>query len=437
MAYVERLLTRFSHNLANLFHLPTYVHPRYGPLARKDVVKMPQGGLFPKVSKDESLLLHLTVTGRCNARCKGCINTTLTCEGRKEVLSLFECEPERDARALAALITQKKASSATVAFYGGEPFLALSKMEAIVRRLDELSPAPEVRFMVYTNGQLLARALEESPGFFEKIWLLSVSIDGSPEQHARFRCGTDLFTIRENLALVRRRTAAKILQWSTIREGQSLLDCFLEFLSLYEAGLVDYFFWHLAETDEPFADYLSFAEDYHRDLERIFDLYLAYLSKGELLPVIPINELLVFWLTGEARGHSACGVELATNYDLVGGRVLACADLPPELALGEVSPSGEVRLNGEGLLSRLVAYRDLLGCASCGVFAYCGGRCPVQVLTGSTERTLAYCELTRLLVATLAERVEEIVSYLERHGLTPQKIYDHSAYLARYTDVIP
>ena len=436
LAYVETLLTNFVRRLREENLSSVYVHPQFGPLADKEAVSLPSTGIYPPVKRENPLLIHLTVTGRCNARCQGCINTTLTCQDRAEVLKVFETEPERDARAILQLIHQTRAPAVTLAFYGGEPFLALEKMEAIVSRLEELSTVP-LRYMVYTNGQLIDRAVARDSSLLSKIWLLSVSIDGRPAQHARFRRGTDLETIRQNLRLFRSRSRALLLQWSTLREGQSLWDCFEEFIFLYEQGLADFFFWHLAETDEPFKDFLSFARQYHRDLQKILAVYLTYLAKGVLLPIVPLNDLLIFWLTGARRGHSACGVELATNFDLVGGKILACADLPPELALGDVLPSGEIRLNGQELLRRLVAYREVLGCEQCGVFAYCGGRCPVQVLTGSVERTLSYCQLTRLFVATVAEEMPAIERAFSRLGLTPQKLYDHSAFLAYYTDVIP
>ncbi len=436
LALADKLLTRFEKHLVSLSYRPAFFHPRLGDLSHPQAVKMPTEGLFPPLKKEEDLLLHITVTGRCNARCEGCINTSLTCEGRNEVLKLFEANPLRDAKALAQLILQE-GKRATIAFYGGEPLLALSKMERLIEALDEMGLGKQVRYMVYTNGQFLKRTVEKAPGFVSRIWLFSVSIDGRPEQHARFRKGTDLFLIREGLSRLKNETGTRVLQWSTIREGQSLWDCFEEFVSLYERGLVDFFFWHLAETDEPFRDFKLFASLYATELEKILDTYEEYLKRGILLPILPLNELLVFWLTGEVRGHSACGVELATNFDLVGGKVLACADLPPELTLGEILPSGEIRWQGNGLLKSLVAYRKILGCENCGVYPYCGGRCPVQVLTGDPARTLAYCILTRLFVGLVAERVPYWQKILIAQGRTPSKIYEHSAFLARYTDVIP
>ena len=434
---IEQFWERFEKYLLSFSLRKAFFHPRLGDLSHPQAVIMPSEGLFPPIKREEDLLLHLTVTGRCNARCEGCINTSLTCEGRQKVLEVFESDPPRDARALASLILNDDKPQATIAFYGGEPLLALSKIKTIVELLEELVVHKRLRYMVYTNGQFLERAAKEAPELLSRIWLFSVSIDGRPAQHARFRKGTDLFVIRKGLRLLKENFETKVLHWSTIREGQSLWDCFEEFLYLYEEGLADYFFWHLAETNEPFKDFISFAARYGEELERILDVWEARLKEGKLLPLLPVNELLVFWLTGEKRGHSACGVELATNFDLVGGKVLACADLPAEFSLAELSPAGEIFWKGNGLLKSLVAYREILGCEKCGVFSYCGGRCPVQVLTGDPSRTLAYCELTRLFVGLSGERFSRLKETLSRFNFTPQFIYGHSACLARYTDVIP
>jgi hypothetical protein len=71
------------------------------------------------------------------------------------------------------------------------------------------------------------------------------------------------------------------------------------------------------------------------------------------------------------------------------------------------------------------------------VHAYCGGRCPVQAVTGSIARLHQYCQLMRLHVSTVNDYLDEIVSALENHAITPQYIYDHSAVYVQFTDGTP
>jgi len=71
------------------------------------------------------------------------------------------------------------------------------------------------------------------------------------------------------------------------------------------------------------------------------------------------------------------------------------------------------------------------------VHAYCGGRCPVQAVTGSIERLRQYCQLMRLHVSIVNDSMDEIATALESHAMTPQDIYDHSAFYVQFTDGTP
>jgi radical SAM protein with 4Fe4S-binding SPASM domain len=207
-------------------------------------------------------------------------------------------------------------------------------------------------------------------------------------------------------------------------------------MEMYKKNLVNHFFWHWAEARHPIKDFPSFLGRYGKDLEIIMDQYCSSISQGILLPLTHINELLLYLLTGKERGHTACGVEISKNYDIVSGEVFPCADLPSRLSIGKLDSNGELHLK-EINLGSLVEYKDQLGCKECGVHAYCGGRCPVQVLAGSWERTLQYCQLMRLHVGIVQERSEEIYEMIIRNGISLQNIYDNSAFLAKFTDVVP
>ena len=416
------------------------IYPGLGDLSRFDAVKMKRAPLSKEnYEVDESIMIHLTVTGRCYANCKGCINSSITAasaEPRNTLLAFQETEPKRDAAIISGLASRYGQQTITVCFYGGEPFLAADKMERVWRILKELEEQNEFRFMVYTNGEFLIEALELYPEFMKCIWLYSISIDGDEEQHNRVRQGTHLSKIKINLERLSESYKGHILHWSTLREEQSLFNCFEEFLRLYEAGLVNHFFWHWTEERNPFENFSSYIRNYGQELERIMEIYVQEISKGKLLPIAHINELVLYLLTGRARGHTACGVELAKNYDIVSGKVYSCADLPSSLSIGELDEEGRLNLR-ECDLNSLVSYKERLGCCKCGVHAYCGGRCPVQVVAGSRERTYQYCQLMRLHVRIVQKRIPEILRGLEENRITLQEVYDRSAFLAKYTDVVP
>jgi len=417
------------------------VHHRLGDMTNPNAVRMNASPLIvhPTYKESDRLMFHLTVTGRCYARCQGCINSAITlgCNDPRNTMETFEeTRPERDVDLIQRLAQRHPQKPITICFYGGEPFLALDKMVRCWELLRASDNSSRFCFLVYTNGEMLIEAYSSYPEFMKDIWTYSVSIDGDVAQHNRVREGTDLEKIIKNLEHLRTYYNGNVLFWSTLRENQSLLVCFEEFMRLYEKNLVNHFFWHWAEDKEPYQDLSAYAHTYAKDLEHIMKVYTSRLFCGELLPVAHINELILYFLTGKERGHTACGVELEKNYDIVSGKVYPCADLPPEMSINctDLSRSTEI---GEHSLDRFIEYKDQLGCFRCGVHAYCGGRCPVQAIAGSPERTRQICQLMRLHVGIIQEYLDEIVRSVKDHNITPQYIHGHSAFLAKYTDVVP
>lgn len=425
--------------LAALRQRSGILHPLWGDLSRADAVRMASTPRMKgRYRERRPYCVHLSVTGRCNARCTGCVNTSITFRNSPDSPRSphNDTQPERDATAILKLLQTRKEREIILAFYGGEPFLLPEKMQAIVTILASRRHPFRFRYMVYSNGQLLGRAMETHRSLFSHIWLYAISIDGTRAQHNRERRGTELEVIHSNLARLQALRRGPVLMWSTLRERQSLADCFEEFLYLHERAWADLFIWHWQETDEPYGSFETYAARYEEDLRYIMETYLAWLSKGRLLPIVHLNELILYLLTGTDRGSSACAVELARNLDLVGGRVLPCADLPPEFALGTIADDGEPTIR-ETDLRPLVRYKEDLGCYTCGVHPYCGGRCPVQALAGNARRLWQYCQLMRLHVGTVAEAIERIRRLLPASSLRLQDLYDRAAFYAQFTDVTP
>lgn len=398
----------------------------------------PHRALLRVSSSASPYYVHLSVTGRCNARCAGCVNSSVTFRHNDDswLSPSNDTQPERDATATLKLLEGRGEKEIVVSFYGGEPLLLPEKMESVVSILSQRKHPYHFRYMVYTNGQLLGKAIEKHPNLMARLWLYSVSVDGTYDQHSAIRRGTDLDVIHRNLATLKPIRTGPVLMWSTLREEQSLADCFDEFLFLYERGRADHFFWHWVETSEAFSSIEAYMERYERDLARIMETYLVWLAEGKLLSIAHLNELILYLLTGKARGSSACAVELARNFDLSGGKVHACADLPPEFAIGAIGEDGEPLLRPVDMGS-LVRYKEDFGCYECGVHPYCGGRCPVQALTSTAGRLVDYCQLMRLHVGTVQQYASRILDLLPSTDLTLQNIYDESAFYAQFTDVTP
>ena len=416
-------------------------HAGLGDLNAHNAFIMP-GGNEAKYTYTEitPLYIHLSVTGRCQASCQGCINIafndTEADTGVRKNVPFNDTDPVRDAHGIANLIKKNPYETVTICLYGGEPLLVCDKIKALIENINQKNLPNTIRYMLYTNGELLEKAAESHPEMMRNIWLYSVSIDGTQEQHERIRRGTNLTRIHKGLAAINKIRQGQVLMWSTLRENQSLIDCFNEFTCLYERGLVDQFFWHWVEIGDPFQHLPAYANSYAEDLQQIMDIYVAKLKTGILLPITHINELVLYLLSGKKRKSTACGVELARNFDIVDGMIHSCADLPPQYAIGTIDADGFPHITPQDL-SWLTNYKNALNCSKCGVHSYCGGRCSVQAITGSFERLLQYCQLMRLHVATVNDYLDEITAALKNHNMTLQYIYDRSAFYVQFTDGTP
>lgn len=418
-------------------NLPSQVtpimHKKYGNMLQPDTVVVSIENDSKISLPDYYSVIHVGVTGRCNANCVGCINTNITTTERIEVSNKFEMNPQRDAQIVNELIATWKNEEIIVALYGGEPLLELSKCIEFLNNISN-NDNKKIKIMLYTNGMLIDEVIHNYPNFFSKIWLVSVSIDGQKEQHNKIRKGTDLQKIVDNLKMLKNKYNCKVIMWSTLREEQSLRDCFIEFKKLYRENLVDYFFYHFAESKDPYKDIKNYAKKYEKDFRIILMDYINSLNHGEIMPIIHLNELLSFILLGYKRGHTSCGVELLKNFDIVGGEIYPCADLSDEFKIGDLSNLNEIK---NSRLNYLTEYKKLLECNICGIEFYCGGRCPVQALMGSYVRTKEICQLLRLHVAMVMEQIDEIKKAMEKNNITPMMLYLNSGYLSKLTDVIP
>ena len=112
------------------------IHPYLGDLTEPESVHMNRKPLIVPSAYRESdrFMLHLTVTGRCYAKCEGCINSAITlgCDDPRNIIDAFdETNPERDVELIQRLTNRHPHRSITICFYGGEPFLALDKILSV------------------------------------------------------------------------------------------------------------------------------------------------------------------------------------------------------------------------------------------------------------------------------------------------------------------
>jgi len=417
----------------------------------KEVDMILDPGIYQKVAmlqdyeEREEIMIHYTVTEQCPFNCRGCINALTAGIAQADRNAFVPREKndddlERDARAIAHLIRQSGKDTAVIVFYGGEPMLRLDRMERFYKRLSGLlEKSYSVRYMVVTSGHYLDSAVRRHRDLTANMWLTAVSVDGTSKQHEEMRQGTSLATVRRQVASFDKVRKGDVLIWSTIRPGMSLLDCFESYMHFRLRGEAEHFFWHWDEAEGTIPNLGEHLARYFADLEVIMNRYMEHLQKGDMISIIHVNELILYFLTQKRRGSTACGVERMTNFDIVGdGKIHACADLPQTMNIGSVSESGHVMFDADAKerLSQIITYKDGLGCSACGVEPYCGGRCPVQTHTGGIERARQYCYMMRGHVGTVKKYVGDITALMIGQGVGLADLYE-SAHYCKFTDVTP
>ncbi len=400
---------------------------------------------LPAYEEVDEVMIHYTVTQECPFDCRGCINALTAGKGNSG-RSEFVPEKnnglnlERDLLGISRLIKDSRKNAAVIVYYGGEPMLRLEPMAHFYRALPGIvGDSTSLKHMVITSGHFLEKAIKQSPDLISGMWLTALSIDGNEEQHDAMRRGTSLRKIRRQVEALNQVRKGEVLIWATLRPGMSLWDCFDSFMYFRKRAEAEHFFWHCDEGDGLIPDLSGYLDNYRRDLEKIMGVYLEHLSRGDLLSLIHVNDLLLYLFTKKRRGTTACAVERMENFDVIGdGKVHACADLPEAMSIGLILESGEIAFepDAKARLQKIVSYKTDLGCSACGVEPYCGGRCPVQANTGGIGRARQYCFMMREYVKTIKQYTAQIADLMLEKGIAPGELY-RSAHLTKFADVTP
>jgi radical SAM protein with 4Fe4S-binding SPASM domain len=400
---------------------------------------------LPEYEEADEVMIHYTVTQECPFNCRGCINALTAGKGNSGRSEFFPekgkgQDLERDILGISRLIKDSGKKRAAIVYYGGEPMLRLEPMAHFYRALPGIvGDSTSLKHMVITSGHYLEKAIRSYPDLISGMWLTALSIDGNEEQHDAMRRGTSLKKIRRQVEALNQVRQGEVLIWATLRPEMSLWDCFDSFMYFRKRTEADHFFWHCDEGDGMIPDLSGYLENYHRDLQRIIGVYLEHMSRGDLLSLIHVNDLLLYLFTKKRRGTTACAVERMENFDIIGdGKVHACADLPEAMSIGRILESGEIvfEADAKARLQKIVSYKTDLGCSACGIEPYCGGRCPVQANTGGIGRARQYCFMMREYVKTVKQHAAEIADLMLEKGIAPGELY-RSAHLTKFADVTP
>ena len=178
--------------------------------------------------------LTLQVTQQCNLRCEYCAYSGIYEKNRTHNSARMEFDTAKKAIDL-FLKNCTDRDRVTIGFYGGEPLLELPLIKRCVAYANSKVEGKKIAFNMTTNGTLLSDEVVDY--LVENDFQLSISLDGSKEEHDRsrkFKDGTGSFdVIIRNVRRICERYPAfhrRILFMTTINPHMDI-GCVMEYFS--------------------------------------------------------------------------------------------------------------------------------------------------------------------------------------------------------------
>ncbi len=181
--------------------------------------------------------LTLQVTQQCNLRCEYCAYSGIYEKNRVHNSACMDFETAKKAIDL-FLSNCTDRDRVTIGFYGGEPLLELPLIKRCIQYANSKVEGKNITYNMTTNGTLLSDEVVDY--LVENDFQLSISLDGSKEEHDRnrkFRDGTGSFdVIIRNVKRICERYPAfyrRILFMTTINPHMDV-SCVMEYFSTEE-----------------------------------------------------------------------------------------------------------------------------------------------------------------------------------------------------------
>ncbi|MBD3185962.1 TIGR04084 family radical SAM/SPASM domain-containing protein [Candidatus Bathyarchaeota archaeon] len=345
------------------------------------------------------MIYNIILTHDCNKNCTYCLNQESEVPFPRQVAYSLD-----DLKRFTAMDDHP-----VLAFYGGEPLLAMDLME---RMMDEV---PAEKYIIQTNGHFLNRLEDE---YLFQFDCMLVSIDGRKEITDFYRGeGTHDRVIGNVENLRKRGFKAEITarmcasQRTDIHEDVSYL---LGLRDGRDAPLFSGVHW---QNDMQFGaredwDDLDgwLRESYYPGIEFLVEDWISDMElQGDVRLVYPFTGIMGTLLTGTpAKLRCGCG---HFNHNIcTDGRITACpvsSDFYPRFLIGDIRST-----HPRELVNALECGEP---CTSCTIRDICGGRCLyANLLKPWGEAGFSNtCETVQHLVNTLKRQQPRVRSLLE------------------------
>lgn len=341
---------------------------------------------------------YVTLTLNCNQKCRYCYGKCLADIGEPFP---FEVEdiPTTIQYSVSDLVQfLAKDPEPIIIFYGGEPTLALEKMQQI------MDSVPAKAFIVQTNGLLLDR-LETT--YLNRLHTILVSLDGDERLTDYYRGEGTYRRAIENLKLIRRRGfRGELIARMTVGE-ETRLDEAMRWLLFNEEFPFSSVHWQLDaqfwRNDYDPIRIQRWFRRYNGEVNRLVEDWVKHMEEtGHILRIYPFLGVTESLLTGEAT-KLRCGAGWTEFNVQTDGSITPC----PVMAGMKAFYLGNIR--GTNPLDLFDAVGPKEPCTTCSILDVCGGRC---LYANATK--LWGEEGYRLVCGTVVNLIESLRGVLPR-----------------------
>ncbi|HLA35204.1 MAG TPA: radical SAM protein [Rhodocyclaceae bacterium] len=328
--------------------------------------------------------LQLLTTLKCNLKCTYCSL------GVGEVLG-SQTEIKYNIGQLSSFVERHlQGKEVYVTFYGGEPTLNQTMMQAVMRRF------PAFRYQLQTNGTLL----DNLPDWvLAKLSNILVSIDGGQQITDGYRGRGIWRQVIKNLNHVHERVGGTITARVTWGNPDTTFEELDELATSIEA--IDYLYWQFV------ADEMYSGDAVEKRKKVLTQLIARFFAKTDsLYPLVPVmgmvrNKVLPSRAQELYDGRTQCRVSTHLLNVMPDGSIFPCPDMMyvPEMKMGEIQ--------GNWLKKSPLQPTASMPCASCEAYSWCRGNCMKNLYLGYVKNDERYR-------ANVVEPICELVKFMGR-----------------------
>ncbi|MCX6762887.1 MAG: SPASM domain-containing protein [Candidatus Moranbacteria bacterium] len=294
-----------------------------------------------------------------------------------------------------------------IVFFGGEPLLVPQTINKFIKKLQNTN----IRFAVYTNGLMLDEFPED---IIKKIDAILVSADGDKRTQEAHRGKGTYRKVLQNIDATRKKTKAFFVGRMTVDEKTDLYKSTIGLLKHTDAA-----HWQIANIPS-FKNPRKFINKYEKSLIKLFDYWLSSFKKGKNLNIIPFQAIITSFIFNYPKEKYSFRCEVGKSLQTIDtdGKIYWCDELVgnKKALIGKIT---DKRVKND-----YKNHRELFNdCKTCSISKICLGRCRKCLEFYAPEHNRVYCRLTKILVNTIAERLDEIKKIIKEERLTLNKFY--------------